>query len=271
MGVWAGPLHELVELRSLRRVRETPLDRVSFTDGLSGRRRARFAPVVRRQWSCEVFAVDPAGMASLLEFYWSHRGRAVWLVTEAAAVQNVLPPPSVVRDRERDVMVPDGWVGSGLTAAGRVPTVDGVAAASVLVDGAGSAAGPVVPVVAGLPVTVSAYAGEGGTVSLAWVDADGVETTEAVSAAAGPGSAMQRVSVSVPQVPAGRTACRLVVDGADVYARPQVTWTSAPVQYVPGLGAPSVIFGPPREDVLVVLPDGSRNLSGFSYSVSEVG
>ena len=64
---------------------------------------------------------------------------------------------------------------------------------------------------------------------------------------------------------------RVVVTGAEVYARPAITWTTAPVRYVPGMGAEKVMLGPVRQDVLMALPDGSRSLSGFSYTVTEVG
>ena len=266
MGVWAGPLHELVELRSLRRVRESVSDPVTYTTGLSGRRRARFTPTAPRDWSCQVSAADPAGLATLHEFYWAHRARPVWLVTEAAAVQNVLPPPVTVYDRAADTLVPVGWDGD-VVAGGRVVTADGVAAASFLVDPAGPAASPVVPVLERSPVTASAYVPAGATVELRWVDATGGETSAGVSAAAPVDGA--RVAVSVEAAPGG--ACRLVVDGAAWYARPQVTWTAGPVPYVTGKGAPSVLFGPVAEDVLLAAADGSRNLSAYSYTITEVG
>lgn len=270
MSSWAGPLHGLVELRCLSGLSEQPDDEASLTVGLSGRRRARVTPRVARSWSCQLGIGGPSDVALLQELYWAHRGEAVWLVTEAARAQNVLPPPLVVLDRARGVMVPAGWESvEELTAAGVVATADGPAAASVLVAGGGAVGSPVVPVVPGLPVTVSAYVATGGAVSLVWVDSAGVETTEAASAAATADGG--RVVVSVPVVPAGRSACRLVVAGASWFARGQVTWTTGPVPYVTGRGAPQVLLGPVREDVVMALPDGSRSLSSFSYTVSEVG
>lgn len=267
MTAWAGPLHDLVPLRCLSSLREAPDEQATYTNGLSGRRRARLSPFVPRSWSCGIDVSDPSEVATLEEFYWAHRARAVWLVTEAAQVQNVLPPPARELDRARGVMVPRGWESTDdLTAAGAFATVDGPAAASVLVDGGGAVKSPVVPCVPGTPVTVSVYVASGGTVSLVWVDAAGAETTAATS---GVGENGERVSVSATLT--DQTACRLVVNGASVYARPQITWTAGPVPYVVGRGAASALFGPVSQDVIMALSDGSRNLSSYSYTITEVG
>src|SRR5690606_10436495 len=227
MPAYAGPLHGMVELKCLSDLSESPAsDPTSYTVGLSGRVRARLAPVARRSWSCRIGIADPSDLGTLEELYWSHRGRAVWLVTESARAQNVLPPPLSVLDTARAVMVPDGWESADdLTVAGAMATVDGVAAASVLVSASGAVSSPVVPCLPGQPVTVSAYVATGGTVALVWVDAAEVETTAATSAAA----AADGDRVTVSATPTTENACRLVVSGASFYARPQLTWTAAAV------------------------------------------
>jgi len=277
MGAWAGRIHELVELRSLRRLRESPIDQSTFTHGLSGRRRARVAPSVSRSWSCEVAMADPAGLATLEEFYWAHRGEPLWLVTEAARVQNVLPPPGVEHDRAREVLVPKGWkTGNAetfLAAAGPVATVDGVAAASVLVTGGGQARLPIVPVLPGVPFTISAYVNPGGTLGVAWMQ-DGV--TQSVSASSAPAGALvdgalQRAFLTLTPAP-GQTAVQLRGNaGVTTIARPQLTWTPGVVPYVPGRGAEKVIFGPLNQDVQALAVNGARNLSSFTYTIQEVG
>lgn len=271
MPAYAGPLHELVELHCLSNLSERPLESVSFTTGISGRRRGRVAPHASRSWACELDASDPSELGTLAELAWTRRGEAVWLVTEAARVQNILPPPEAVLDRARGVLAPAGWdSATDLTVAGRVTTVDGTAAATTL-SSTGSAASPVVPVLAGTSVTASAYVSEGATVELVWVDPAGAESSAGVSAAAGPASGgMARVSVTATPDDS-RTACRLVVAGADVYARPQITWTAGVVPWVWGKGAPKVHLSPPSEDAVMALTDGSRNLSSYSYNVTEVG
>lgn len=277
MSTWAGPIHGLVELMALSDLEEVAADAPQFTTGLSGRRRVRMTPEVTRRWSCGIASAYPSELATLQEFYWSHRGQAVWLVTEPAQVQNLLPPPLTVRDQGRDVMVPKGWkTGNAetlLEAAGSAPTVDGVAAASVLVTGGGQARLPIVPVRPGVPFTVSAYVTPGATIAVAWM-LDGV--TQSVSASSAPAGALvegalPRVSLTLTPE-AGQTAAQLRVNaGATTIARPQVTWTPFPVPYVPGKGAEQVIFGPVSETTKKALLDGTFNLSGFTYSVEEVG
>lgn len=273
MPAWVGPLQGMVEVRCLSRLVESAEDATTYTTGLSGRVRGRVTPQMSRSWSCSIDVTDPSELGTLEELIWARRGEALWLVTEAARVQNVLPPLAAELDRDRGVMVPVGWkegnAQTTLTMGGAVSTEDGTAATSVLVAGGGQARAPFTPVLPGVPFTISCYASAGATVSVAWIGPDGV--TSSVSAASPAVAAAGRRTHLTLTPAADQRVVQLRVNGATWFTRPQLTWTDAPVPWVRGKGAPAVHLGPLSEDVLMALTDGSRNLSSASYTIREVG
>lgn len=268
-GPWLGPLHALVRVRSMSGLRETTTDPASFTTGLSGARRARVAPRMMREWAGETKLSDPHSLATLEEMVWRRRGQALWLVTEPASVQNVLPPPSVSLDRVREALVPDGYdppSGTDLSVGGTADTLDGETATSVVVvDGSGEVPGPVVPVVPG-PVTASVYLPAGGSLELVWVDPAGVESSAGSATVTEDGG--RAVVSTTTEV---QSAARLIVSGSGWFTRDQLTYTPGPVPYVVGQGASKVHLGGLTRDLVAADPDGTRNLVGVAYRLREVG
>lgn len=268
---YLGPLFNTVEVKALAGISDAPDDSAGYTTGVSGRRRVRMAPHASRSWSGDLLNVDPADVSDLQEIYWGYRGTPLWFVSDQAAVQNVLPPPSGTRDG--DTLTPTGWTpqsGTEVTLAGAVNTTRGVAPVSYVVGGAGPVWSPFVPCVPGRPLTMSCHVSAGAHVELRWGLAGGGSTPVDTSPEA-PGGPLTRVSVTVPSVPGGRTVCQLVIHDATEYARPQVTYTAGPVKYVTGKGAPKVILGPITETPSLTVPDGSRNLASYRFTLTEVG
>lgn len=150
-------------------------------------------------------------------------GPFLWL-PESAYITNAITP--------RQSLLLDG-AGAGADAAGgRAPrSVVGPRTASLATG---------VPVMPGSPCTISVDASGSTTLRAIFRTAAGgtvLNTTQTAT-----GSLMQRISITVPNVPAAARTVEVQVANHTIATRPQVTWLRHEIPWAPGAGADSVIL-----------------------------
>lgn len=240
-------------------------DRYVLETTVEGRQRAQVRPATPRSWTVDVPLGPGAALSGLEDFAWGAWGNGPWHWVSVQAHQgNLLTPrESMLLDRasvSTETVQDAGPVrGAAGEWASRSVTVTLSSGWVALVRG--------VPVVPGQPFTFSCdVQGTDPQVHVAFMDAAG--GTVGTHIQAGPGTSMQRVSVSAT-VPAGAVEAyvglRSTVSRA---ARPQVTWTSKPVPFMPGHGCRSAIVDGLSSALEVVGPEGP--LSSVSFTVTEV-
>lgn len=261
----------MVPVKCLSGLRVQPDTRADFATNLAGARRVYVDPATspaRRVWSAQVTA-RMGDVGTLVEL--ESLRLPLRMVTDEAAVSNVLPPAASLG--------PVGWAATGgsLSQGGPVVTQDGPAAASIQASGTAPVwYSPLLPVVPGQSVTGSAYVRKGvGATSfrIDWMGLGAGQTSSALSfpppvqvtATAAPLSRQ----VVTATVPAGVHVARLRIVGAVQVARPALSWTDAPAQWAPGMGAEAVHLSPLPYDVLTAWQ--GQALANFSYTVTEVG
>lgn len=266
MTSYMGPgLGSLVPVRCLSVLTVQPQDRSATVEGLSGTRIYVDPPTrpTLRTWSCQINASDPQAVGTLFEL--ASLRQALWMISDAAAAENVLLPASSCG--------PHGWhngtLGGPVALAG-----DDVAGTSIQVSS--TAYSPLFPVVPDIPVSavVNARARADSTarIFLDWMALGAAQNGPAAST---PSSASTGTTAApLPALRVGATppanvhVARLrIVDAAQV-ARPAVTWKPATERWRPGGGAEAVYLPPPSQDV--ILTTGDRALSSYSYTVTEV-
>lgn len=266
MTAYMGPgLGSLVPVRCLSVLSVQPQDRAATTDGMSGTRIYVDPPTrpTLRTWSCQISVSDPEEVGTLFEL--ASLRQALWMISDAAAAENILPPASSHG--------PHGWhngtLGGPVTLAG-----DGVAGTSIQVSG--TAYSPLFPVVPGVPVSgvvnVRALSGSTGRVFLDWMPLgapqNGAATATAASASTGTTAAPLPALSFAATPPANVHVARLRFTGVSQVARPAVRWQPSTDKWRPGGGAEAVYLPPPSQDV--ILTTGDRALSSYSYTVTEV-
>lgn len=232
---------------------------VSFEPTLEGKVKALIRRGGRRSWSVEAGLGSPSDV-STLEAVSRQVGPYGWYGPEAV-IGNLLSPQASSFE-----VLPAGAADAGL-----VSLPDGTVARSVTAEAAvrlGSAHGPfeMVPVRAGEPVTVGAWALGGLGFQGNWRDASGsVIASYGVSAVAHSGWAW-RESVLIP--PTGASFIEPQVLGGVQYALPSVAWGSVGRREL-GTGCPIAVVHSPSFSP-VALWDGA-NYTSSSFSVVEIG
>ncbi len=193
-------------------------------------RRPRTRPL--RSWSVDMTRSHPDDVAALMELVTATMGPYQW-VTPAAQATNVLSPEASVL---KSTLPPLALGGSWPVAGG------GVAATSRLNPSRGPVwitPAPVPPSWTQRKVTVSAMlatsATPGARVVLQWLDAAGSQLGGSVPGGYVSGMDGLRRSFATEQVPSGAVSVRVEVQGAEVVARPAVSWTAQPTEW--GIGA----------------------------------
>ena len=228
---------------------------------VEGRRRVQARPVSPRSWSVDVNGATAGELSALSAFVqgaWGH-GPWHWVPVTAQRGNLLTPRESLLLDRA-DVS------GSLAQDAGPVRGSDGSwAPRSVTVSASSGwvALARGVPVIPGMPFTFSCdVEGSDPQVTAAFYDAAG--TAVSAHSQAGSGTSMQRVSVSVV-VPDGAVEAYVGVRSTVTRAtRPQVSWTSGPVDWSPGYGCRSAVVDGLSEDLLVANSAGTFSQVGFT-------
>jgi hypothetical protein len=249
---------------------------------LGGAVKAQLGKRTAREIKVDHEMVDPAGIANLAALVaGEYGGGPFWWVDPWAQVTNLLTPAASVLEvgtwRAEDaakavsaasVLLADGGragrsivvgVPSELLTLPRRPTASGWPAADNI------------PVLPGKPVTASVYAsGTAVDVRMQWLDAAGTSLGSQTARTAAPGAIARRCSVTgVP--PEGAASCYVAVTGANVIARPAVTWTARVMPWHVGQGMPRVVVAAIDEDPALASIAPGRQWAASSYTVTEVG
>lgn len=180
----------------------------------------------RREWTLDMTGTQRE-MHPVLQLAAGHFGDGPWwLVTDEAAMTNVLTPAQSMLE--------------GIANAGAADTVDGVSAVSV-VGGAPVTIADLVPAIPGEPITVSVDASGATTLSVQPVDATGRAVGKAKNVSA-EGELMQRMHATILALPAGACGVAISARGYTTLACPQVVWSEEPAAWDVGLGSDSVII-----------------------------
>lgn len=256
-----GPVGSLIPVWTTG-VSSTTERETSLVSTLS-RRKAFVGRQAFRDWSVDADftqANESSGLRWLAEF---GQPPFVWYSPDAV-FGNILEPAvaGLVSGRH-----------SGLEGA-LVEVEAGVWVKSAVPDGVSSVSLPYrsglldpIPVAPGRPVTVSAWLrGAATRIDVAWRDASGASISSSAGASSSRPSFMRDSRTLTP--PAGAVQMTLTLFG-DQCAGPAVSLTDAVTPYSPGRGCKrSVPHG--LSDSLILVSQQS-SLSGFSFTVSEVG
>ncbi|MER7075805.1 hypothetical protein ACF1CM_07135 [Micrococcus luteus] len=222
-----------------------------------------------RQWAVEVGTAEPDALDHLVELEeWQRLDRALLVYySEAAQLDNLLDP-------EASMMRPSRWMGVQRGGSSIEPDATG----PVFMH---SASGPAdggwvhlldVPVPYWRTVTVtmllSAYEGQAARLVVTEVGIDGADGPSREVSTSG---ARERVATTFRT--SGETvSLRFAVSGAVTIARPQVTLTDGPRDWVPGQGCRhAVLVAPAGEDVQLAIPDtSSGRRSSYQWAIREV-
>lgn len=237
----------------------------SFT--VEGARRVQAVPARPRVWDVSWGARDGGELAKLESFVSGAWGHGPWhWVSVAAQTGNLLTP------REALLLDRAGVSSASVQDAGPVRDSSGgwfPRSVTVALDSGWVALVRGVPVHPDKPFTFSCDVEGAGTaphIHMAFYDAAGglVQQFSQI----GSGTAMQRVSRTVP-VPAGAVSAHVGVRNTVARAtRPQVTWTAGPVPFSAGHGCRSAVVDGVSSDLLVV--NSSGPVSGVGFTVLEV-
>ncbi|GAA1714417.1 hypothetical protein [Brachybacterium phenoliresistens] len=259
-----GSLGRMIQVPGTASETASAEERYVFQTTVEGRRRAQVLPASPRSWEVSLpFATGPR-LAALDAFARGAWGPGPWnWVTVQAQTGNLLTP--------REALLLDRFAASSLSDAGPTRVSDGSwAPRSLDVD---LASGWVwvtprgIPVVSDRSVTWAAdVEGSSPQIQMSFYDAAGTQLAAHVSSAGGAG--MTRVAISAAPPP-GAVSVRVGArSSVSRLARPQVTWTSAPVAWAPGHGCPSAVLVGLSTSLTVVRRSGP--LGSASFTVMEV-
>lgn len=222
-----------------------------------------------RNWTVNVGSAEPADLARLAELEeWQRLDRTLMVYySEAAQLDNLLDP-------EAAFMRPGRWVGvqRGGSSIEPDPTGPEFMHSASCSDSGAWAYLRNVPVPYGRTVTVSMLlsAYDGQTARLV-VTEEAVDGTSIKSRELTTTGVRERVTMTFRT--SGETATlRMAVSRAITIARPQVTLTDGPRDWVPGQGCRSaVIVAPATEAVTLAIPGASwGRRSSFDWAIREI-
>ncbi len=179
-----------------------------------------------RTWQVESTALtsEQAGaLAELAEGAWGY-GPFIFVPCSAHA-SNILTPAQSQLE--------------GVANGGPVALPGGATAPRSMVGGQAVTLADKVPVMPGRPVTVSLYLA-GGSAAVSFKTLTGSTVGSRVLTPTG--SMMQRISTTVPAVPATARYATITATGYTALARPQLSWTAEAVPWAAGGGAAQVII-----------------------------
>lgn len=222
-----GTLAHLLPALPTREMQVSAADRFAFQEAPN--RRWAFATSKGprlRTWQVDSTALtsEQAGaLAELAEGAWGY-GPFIFI-----------PCPA----HDSNVLTPAQSLLEGVANAGPVVLPGGGTAPRSVVGGASVTLADKVPVMPGKPVTVSLFMA-GGSAMVSFKNLTG--STVGSRPLTPTGDLMQRVTVTAPSVPATARYATITATGYTALARPQLSWTSAPVPWAAGGGASQVVI-----------------------------
>lgn len=228
MAFWIGPLGALKQVLWPVSLKETAPTRWAIQTAASRRWAFMAHTGGRRSWAAEVKGTqeDTAYLSVLAQ---SSRTAPLIFVSDEAAATNVLTPTQSLLE--------------GVANGGPFSVHDGPSSLSSVTGGGRAVVADTVPVVPGLPVTVSIYVqGSGASLSMQFYDSQGAAVgTQATKTSQS--DAVQRLAVSISTVPLKAAFITVRVSGASQAALPAVSWTAGPVPWDVGMGCTSAVIG----------------------------
>lgn len=262
MTTYLGPVGSIIPVKCASRLTSSGGREVSFTRTL-GKQKAFLGRVRAREWSVDVGLAKPHELSGLRWLAEYSSGPLVWYPPEAVA-GNIL-------NQDQAALAPgthDGLEGplvdveDGLYVKSAVPS-DGswtnFPLRFGLTDG--------IPVVPGVPVTVSAWLrGSTSRINVIWRDIDNADIGRSDGDPVSRDS-LERVSVTLVP-PVGASQMTFVLHGSQI-AGPAVTMTGRLMPYSPGRGAKRVVVHGLTD--AVIRATENQQLKSLSFTVSEVG
>jgi len=268
MPSYLGHLGGLAPIKAPASLRDGAERPMSFRTTLGGVRKGQHGQRVHRSWAVTLPpATTPEDAATLAAFVAGEFGTGPWWWLDPwAQVTNLTSP--------RGGALEVGTL-AGATLAGAVDLGEGqVAGRHLLTNGATvdlphvKGAPEFVPVLPGVPVTVSAWV-DGGMVEPVFRDlADAV--VEVGDGSVATGSGWQRVFATATP-PAGAASVQIRVTGANRATRPAITWTDHLLGYHAGQGAPHVVVNGSSQDVVLATRARGGQYAALSFTIEEVG
>lgn len=267
MPVYIGSLGRLVKLPYVGSQQVQSEERYNFSSTLEGKRKAQVKHKGPRTWALSADHFRPNEHSLLSQFANGAWGNGPFVFVSAdAPVSNMLTPGVASCG-------PEAAYGAHVTSVGELYIGNGVyAPRSLLSADPGSPmyfGGVRTPVIAGVPVTGSAWVnGAGARVAMFWYNASGsFITSNSSTVTASSGTVVRSYVSALP--PVGAVSC--VVGGLDTVkaAQPAITWTDSVQPWGDGQGCEkAVVHGVSRDQVLAV---AGHTYSNVGFTVSEVG
>lgn len=274
MVAYLGEIGSMVEVACAARLARDTSRPARYLSTIGGSTFAQVGPRTHRVWDIRLPDTStPADIATWLSFMEGEHGAGPWwFISDTAAVTNILSPRASMLDADRvhagtsqnggRILLPGGAV------AGRSWIVQPFTTLTLpWVDGSHR-----VPVVAGVPVTASAWVDGPGAarMRLAVYRADG-SVSRQVSGSNAPTSTPTRISVTVTPT-SDEASCMIFMGGvSDSYriARPAMSFTDEVQPWAVGEGAEKVSVSSISTDPVLAIE--GRTYVGASFQVQEVG
>lgn len=280
MTAYIGPIGGLVPLKCPSSLNLDVTRAQSLATTTGGRRVAFQAPRSHRSWSVDTSAATPSEVTAVQALEAGVYGPPPWhWVDPWAQVTNMLTPASSA------FATGTFWGGGGPYVSDAPVTLEpGVVvrrsiivptpSSLVAVTGAPGSTYASVPVVPGLPVTVSLYgtiAASRAYMSATFLDAAGATiSTHQATATAGIGGTQRFVRTIT--APPGAATVRVTALNLSRIAAPQITWTPQATPWALGQGASAVIVdGVSATALRAVRNTPAQQLGANSFQVVEVG
>lgn len=269
MSTYLGPAGNLIRFTRMSTEQIDVAERVRFDTTLGGVQKAQISGASPRSWQVGVAAAAQQDISHLTGLLEGLYGPPPWLYMGPwAQVSNLLTSAA-------SMLLPGSWSGAGVFAGGPLLLADGTTPRySARTDGGAPITVATMPVIAGVPVTGSAW-GAGDTefsLSLVFLDASGA-TLDAVTTRVQATMAEPPRRGGVTAVPPpGSVNVRFRIVGAKRAALPAFTWTKDLAPWSVGEGIPKVVARGLSKSVLLASRDKPllRRL-GLSFVLEEVG
>lgn len=268
--IYLGSLGRMIGIKCPASQNVQAEERYTFTRTLEGRRKAQGKPIGRRTWSLQTSdATTPSEHSLLSQFANGAWGNGPFrFISADASVSNLMTPAAA------DCMPGEYVLTSGLTITEGAPmlTPDGWAARSFIKStNNGLFFGKdMLPVLPGVPVTVSAYVrGNGGAVNLVWYDSAGSSiSVHYGGVTAGSTNTIRSWLTEMP--PANAVSFRFQASSAvQQVSRPAATWSDRLLPYGDGQGCVKAVVSAMTRDQVLAVPGSTY--SNVSFTVTEVG
>lgn len=268
--IYLGSLGRMIGIKCPASQNVQSEERYTPSVTLEGRRKAQVRPVGRRTWSLQTSdATTPAEHSLLSQFANGAWGNGPFrFISADASVTNLLTPAAA------DSMPGEYVLTSGLTITEGAPmlTPDGWASRSFIKStNNGLFFGKdMLPVLPGVPVTVSAYVrGSGGAVNLVWYNSAGSQiSVHYGGVTAGATNVVRSWLTETP--PSNAVSFRFQANGkTEQVCRPAATWSDKLLPYGDGQGCVKAVVSSMSRDQVLAVPGSTY--SNVSFTVMEVG